>query len=150
MKLQKGFTLIELMIVVVVIGILASVALPAYQDYMTRSKFPSATSNLASKRIRMEQWFQDNHTYLGADVAGGPCAADTSSSQYFTFTCPTANLTATTYLIQAAGGNAATGNQSMAGFTFTIDQNNAKATTVTHQGWTGNPACWISNKGGSC
>ncbi len=150
MKLQKGFSLIELMIVVVVIGILASVALPAYQDYMTRSKFTDAKSNLANKRIRMEQWFQDNRTYVGADGVGGPCAADTASSRYFTFTCPTANLTSTTYLIQAAGGNAATGDQSMTGFTFTIDQSNAKATTVTRPGWTGNPGCWISNKGGSC
>lgn len=150
MKLHKGFSLIELMIVVVIIGILASVALPAYQDYVTRSKITDATSNLANKRIRMEQWFQDNRTYLNADAAGtNPCSPDTTSSRYFTFSCliPASGVS---YTIQAAGGNASTGDQSMSGFTYTIDQNNAKATTITHSGWTGNPTCWVTHKGGSC
>src|SRR5512144_2995678 len=87
MKLNKGFSLIELLVVVAIIGILASVAVPAYQDYVTRGKIPEATSSLANKRIQMEQWFQDYKTYTNADLAGNPCANDTTTSRFFTFSC---------------------------------------------------------------
>jgi type IV pilus assembly protein PilE len=149
MELQKGFTLVELMIVVVIVGILAVVAFPAYSNYVIRGKIPQATSALASKRIQMEQYFQDNHTYATATATGQPCATDTAgdppaSSKYFTFSCPVAP-TATTYSIQAAG----TG--SMAGFTYTIDQNNTKASTITASGWAAtSTTCWITKQGGAC
>jgi len=56
MKRQKGFTLIELMIVVAVIGILAAVAYPAYQDYVIRSKRGDAMNALAAVRIAQEKY----------------------------------------------------------------------------------------------
>ena len=77
---QKGFTLIELMIVVVVIGILSAIAMPAYTDYVKRGKAAEATATLADMRIKMEQFFQDNRTYIG-----GACAP-TSTVKYFTYT----------------------------------------------------------------
>jgi type IV pilus assembly protein PilE len=144
MKSAKGFTLIEIMIVVALIGILASIAIPYYGDYTTRAKIPDATSNLAAKRVLMEQFFQDNHTYVGAPA----CNNDTTSSKYFTFSC--SNLNTDTYTITAAGNNPGT----MAGFTYKIDQSNTKSTTI------GAPAknkwislsndCWIINTGGQC
>ncbi|RQO34634.1 general secretion pathway protein GspH [Herminiimonas sp. KBW02] len=139
-----GFTLIELMVTVAVIGILASFAVPAYTDYVTRGKIPEATSTLATKRVQMEQFFQDNHTYVNAP----PCVS--SSSKYFTFDCGgTYGVAGTTtaYTIEAVG----TG--SMNGFVYTIDQNNTKATTMTSgapSGWTGNANCWVTRKGGVC
>lgn len=141
MKLQKGFSLIELMIVVVIIGILASLAIPAYSDYVVRSKIPDATSALAAKRVSLEQFYQDNRTYLGATA----CNADSVTSKYFVFTCPV--QTANTYTLEAEG------TDSMQQFVYTIDQSNIKLTTDAPAGWaaaTMPATCWITKKGGAC
>lgn len=136
MKLQNGFTLVELMITVVIVAIIASVALPSYTEYVMRGKIPDATANLSTKRVQLEQFFLDNRTYVGAPA----CTNDATSSKYFTFSCST--QTATTYTVQAAGSG------SMAGFTYTIDQNNAKATTAAPSGWSTNATCWMTSKTG--
>jgi len=136
---SSGFTLIELMVTIAIAAILAAVALPSYSDYVTRGKIPDATSNLAAKRVQMEQYFQDNHTYAGASA----CNSDATSSKYFTFDCSVAG-TATTYTLRA------TGTGSMAGFVYTVDQSNTKATTGVPSGWTTNESCWVTRKDGSC
>ena len=142
MKTQRGFTLIELMIVLVVIAILTAIALPSYTKYVTRSKIPDATSNLAAKRVQMEQWFQDNRTYTGA-----PACNNTPASKYFDFSCTV--LTATTYTLQAAG------KDSMAGFTYTVDQSNVKTSAFAPPApseWVAATPnnCWVTNVGGAC
>lgn len=134
---QNGFSLIELMIVVAIVGILASIAFPAYNDYVTRSALSEASSGLADIRVRMEQYYQDNRTYVGSDAAGMPCAAATG--QNFDFAC--ANLGATTYLVTATGKNRG------AGFGLTVNESNVQATTAAPAGWaTG--ACWVTKKTG--
>lgn len=139
MKTQNGFTLIELMIVVAIVGILAAIVVPSYRDYLTRGRIPDATSNLSTKRVQMEQFYQDNRTYVSATA----CTADSTTSKYFDISCSGA-ATSTTFTLQAVGKGA------MAGFTYTIDQNNAKASTITASGWTGNTTCWVTKKGGAC
>jgi len=57
-KVQQGFTLIELMIVIAIIGILAAIALPAYQDYTVRSKLSEAVSLGASNKLLIEEYKQ--------------------------------------------------------------------------------------------
>lgn len=150
MKKQLGFTLIELMIVVAIIGILASIALPSYNDYLMRGRIPDATSNLATKRVQMEQFFQDNRSYLDASNNPGPaCNADTGTSKYFDFSCTASPATtSTTFNLQAVGKGP------MTGFTFTINNSNAKATTALPTGWGGGQtlpiACWVTRKNGDC
>lgn len=140
MKRQAGFTLIELMITVAIIGILAAVALPSYRDYVIRGRIPDATSNLAVKRVQMEQFFMDNRTYVGA----GPCTLDTTTSTYFDFSCVAADTSLTTYTLQAVGKGP------MQDFVFRVNQANAKTTTGVPTGWTSSSTCWTFRKNGDC
>jgi type IV pilus assembly protein PilE len=140
----RGFTLVEIMIVVAMVAILSAIAVPAYTDYVTRGRIPDATSGLATRQVRLEQWFQDNRTYVGSDGnANLPCFAD-NSNRNFDFSC--VNLTANTYTLRAVGKG------SMAGFTFSVDQANQRSTAAVPAGWA-QPApnnCWITRKGGQC
>ena len=135
---MKGFTLIELMVTVAIVGILSAVALPAYQSYIVRGKIPDATSTLSLKAVRLEQFFQDNKTYVGATA----CAADTTASKYFSFQCSDSSATGFTLV--------ATGLGSMEGFAYSIDQNNTKQTTAVPSGWHANASCWVTNTAGTC
>jgi type IV pilus assembly protein PilE len=135
----RGFTLIELMIVVAVVAILAAIALPSYSDYVRRGRVPQATNALSAARVQLEQFFQDTRDY---SAAGGPCnPGPPATSQDFAYVC--GNLTATTYTITATGAG------TMAGFTYTINQNNAKATTATPS-WGTSANCWIIGSSGAC
>jgi type IV pilus assembly protein PilE len=143
-RVAAGFTLIELMIVVVIVGILATVAIPNYSEYVRRSKIIEATSKLADHRVRMEQYFLDNRTYANAGACGVANPSYASGKDAFKVECTGA--TATTYLVTA------TGQDNMAGFAFTINQANVRATTAvpTSLNWHTNATCWVLRKDGSC
>lgn len=139
---QRGFTLIEVMIAVTIVAILAAIAVPAYSGYITRSRVPEATSGLAARQVRMEQYFQDTRTYANAP----DCTLNTTASPYFDFSCATSPAPSqTVYVLQAVGKG------QMAGFTYTVNQSNQKASTFTAAtGWTSSTTCWVTKKGGAC
>lgn len=144
---HKGFTIIELMIVVVIIAILAAVALPSYRDYVLRGKLVDAHNALSDFRVRMEQFYQDNRRYDGAGLNG--CGANAPSSKYFNFFCAPAAAPAQTYVVTATG----IPGQGTGGFAYTINETNARATIVTApastNGWS-SAACWIRAKPNIC
>ncbi|MBV8123902.1 MAG: prepilin-type N-terminal cleavage/methylation domain-containing protein [Burkholderiaceae bacterium] len=143
MKTSRGFTLIELMIVVAIVAILARVALPAYTSYVVRSKLPDAFSGMTSYSAALQQFFQDNRAYTNATSNG--CL--TSSTTYFTYAC---TLTATTFVITATS-TAASGIGSPA-MVYTLDQSGNRQTTQVPTGWS-QPSpnnCWVRNQSGAC
>jgi type IV pilus assembly protein PilE len=163
MQHKKGFTLVELMTTIAVIAILAAIALPQYNDYVTRSKFAEATGNLADLRVKMEQYYADNRRYNGpvavpvagqCGIPGGnaPTAAD---ARYFTYTCAStnANPIGDQQFVLTAIGVAA---QGLGGISFTVNHANAKQSVVTggsdmaNKGYATNLGCWVRKKPSDC
>ncbi|MFM2056880.1 MAG: hypothetical protein RLY71_1265 [Pseudomonadota bacterium] len=153
-RLSRGFTLIEMMIVVAILGILSAIAIPAYTDYLRRGDMPEAFTFLSNYRLQLEQYYQDYRRYddgtncgsillsKNPDVrlTGTPTAA--SNSKAFQFSCTTSNA-GQGYVLKATGSGPRT-----KGYDYTVDQDNTKATTQ-FKGAASSKACWLV-KGSEC
>lgn len=140
---RNGFTLVELMIVVAIIGILASIALPSYQRYVLQGKAVEATSTLSDLRVKMERYYGDQTppTYASG-AACGVAMPSPPTVKYFTYVCVTGN-SGQTFTITATGVT----TEGMSGYSYTIDQSNAKTSTLPGGGV---QSCWITKQGASC
>lgn len=67
---KNGFTLVELMIVIAIIGILATIAYPSYQNSVMKTHRAEGTTALIDLQSRMERYFMDRHSYVGAHIGG--------------------------------------------------------------------------------
>jgi type IV pilus assembly protein PilE len=97
---QKGFTMIELMVVVVIVGVLAAVAIPIYGKYIKNARLTEATSRIGEIITAAKAYAQENQTAAGVPTwppAAGAGIVDLSATENFT------------YSITAGGGTAATG-----------------------------------------
>lgn len=133
---QLGFTIIELMIVIAIIGIIAAIGIPAYTEYVFKARTTEATATLADLRIKMEQCFQDNRTYASCNAFCSP----TGPTQYFSFSC-SSTPDADSYTLSA------TGTGDMTGYSFSVDQSNTKN---SNYGGTTGSGCWLTGKSGTC
>ncbi len=113
-KISSGFTLIELMITVAVIGILSMVALPSYNEYIERSRRADAKSGLLSIQLQQESWRANNTLYTTAANLNMP------SSDFYTFTIASYSKT---NFIATAGPISGTSQENDTCGTFEINVN---------------------------
>ncbi len=139
MKTNRGFTLIELMIAVAIIGILSSIALPSYTAYVLRAKVPAGLDALSAYQARMEQTFQDTGSY-------------TKSATECAQTIPTE---VANYTLKCEPGDAGqsfvatvTGTGQLVGYSYSVDSAGVRL-TVQHPGGVPTANCW-SIRGGTC
>ncbi len=105
---QKGFTLIELMIVVAIIAILAAIALPAYNRYVIKARRSAGSACVLEQAQFMERFYTTNMTYAGATLPVTSCTTELADSYTFAFS---AGPAATTYTVAAtAQGKQASGD----------------------------------------
>jgi len=140
-KRQAGFSLIEIIVAVAIIGILTAIALPSYNGYVMRARLTEAFTGLAGAQPLMEQHWANERSY---EIEDDDTRARLLPKESDSFSFALSDASASAYLLTATGKGAADG------FVFTIDQNGKRATTGVPEGWTAQDDCWVDRKEGTC
>jgi type IV pilus assembly protein PilE len=143
-RVHHGFTLIELMVAVAIVAIIASVAYPQYTDSVRRSRLVEATGALASARVRLEQYYQDNRNYGSTATA---CGVAAPTGDNFTYSCTWGSTSSNQSFLLTATGKSSAG---LSDTSYTTNQDNLQQTTA-FPGASGLPVnCWLRRKGDTC
>jgi type IV pilus assembly protein PilE len=138
-----GFTVLELLAAVTIVGILASLVVPNYGVYVMRSRVLDAAMRLADHRAKLEQYFLDRRSYADASGNCGVAPPGSTNGDAFDVGCA---ATTSTYRVTVTGR---TGG-GMAGFAYAVDETGARTTLAVPRGWTRTPDCWTTRPDGSC
>jgi len=138
-KRIQGFSLIELMIAVAILGIIVAVGYPAYTDQVRKSRRAEGMGELLDLADRMERFYSDKGTYAGASLgnAGTDIYTTTTAKGYYTLSIN--SQTATDFSVSAAPTTKGGQNRDKCG-TFTLTGQGTKSIT-TSSGYT-NDMCW--------
>ena len=127
---SRGFTLIELVVVMVVVSILAAIALPSYTRYVTKSRRAAAEACLSNFANYMEVYYASNLRYANANgtaitLPSLDCASAQNTGNYYTYSLSVDTTTA--YTVKAAAKSSQLGNDSQCA-NLTLDQSGARST----------------------
>jgi len=129
-KMQKGFTLIELMIVVAIIAILAAIAIPAYQDYLVRSQVSEGAVLADGAKTAIAEYYSNTGDFPGSNVSAGLAPKGSIVGKYVSSVGTGATDGPKAGVIQVTYGNSA--NKAITGLFFSLS-------AITHAGsieWT--------------
>lgn len=142
---MKGFTLVEVMIVVVLLAILAAVGYPQYTNHVATSYIAEAHADLMDYKNKMESYYQDEKSYrsgTSGSTCGVQAGAYNTSGKKFAYACTadeesfTITATSSVPLLEGIG--------------FTINNNGAKQTFKGTIATIAQATCWAKKRGGEC
>lgn len=137
----RGFTLIELMVAVLVIGILAAIALPAYQQYMFRSRRADATAALANLQQAQERYRANQQSYADALATLG-ITSSVSPQGHYTIAITAAAATGYTLTATARSSSPQSRDTDCARFQLQMSTGNSIYTALRSDLSTPNNSCW--------
>ncbi len=135
---SHGFTLIELMVAVAVLGIMAAVAVPSYTSYMKKSRLTEAPPLLLTMSARMERTFLDTRAYN--------CPNVNTVSERFTVSCDSKG---TNFTLTATSRDDVGLGDKAGDYKFTLNNLGQRATTAFPK-TKGSKTCWMADENGSC
>lgn len=135
-KKSQGFTLIELMITVAIIGILAAIAYPSYTESVRKAKRKDAVFALTDIANRLERYYTENNKYTGATITNLGLSSSITPDGLYTLSVP--SLTATTFTVTATPVSTGPQAQDSKCGSLSITSTGSKTATGT----LGNVNCW--------
>lgn len=131
---QRGITLVELMVVMVIIGILTAIAYPSYQRYVARTHRNAAAACLSQIAQAMERRYTTNLSYAGADINPG-CETENDLNRFYAISFVADSVTQSTYTVQAEPTPAQSKAESRQCGRLTLDNTGTRSSG-------NNAACW--------